>query len=92
MDDFDSKALKALMDTCRKAGVASFKGFGVEFTLADDKQQAPKRKRRAKVMTEHQMQQELSGAPDEGFESDSLSEDALLFYSVTDNNTEEKEQ
>jgi len=35
MDSFDAKALKRLADTCRKAGISNFKGYGVEFTLSD---------------------------------------------------------
>lgn len=34
-ENLDLKLLKKLADACRKAGISSFKGHGIEFTLGD---------------------------------------------------------
>lgn len=38
MDLKDPKSLRKLASACRKSGITSFKGFGVEFTLAPQEQ------------------------------------------------------
>ncbi len=73
MDLPDPKALKKLADACRKAGITSFKGNGFEFTLGD-KPGAAKPKAAP----------EASG--NDSFSSDSISEEALLFWSVGGDN------
>ena len=72
MDSLSPKDLKQLADACRKAGIESFKGFGVEFTLAP-KQQAKVAKPKAKV----------NHSPDKDIETEELSQDEMLFWSVT---------
>lgn len=77
MDTPDFKTLKKLADACRKAGIETFKGFGFEFTLSSS---APL----SNYKTKKAAQPSYSGLTDPPFESDSLSEDDLLFYSVQD--------
>ncbi len=74
----DAKALLKLAKACRAAGIVSFEGEGIKFTLSE---QAPenRRKSRAKAVT-------VSPAdlgPNE-VESDDLSPEALLFWSTGD--------
>jgi hypothetical protein len=69
------KELKALADACRKAGIKSFKGMGMEFTLADE---APEPRRRSK-----RPQAEFE-AQSEAFVSEMPSDEALLFWSAPD--------
>lgn len=65
---FNPKALKQLADVCRKAGIKTFKGFGFEFTLADELPQ-----KRAKSP---------GGAHTQGaVESDEPSAEELMFWS-----------
>ena len=52
--DFDPKSLKKLADACRKAGITTFKGFGMEFTLAPQTQ--PKVVKRASKQTQADQQ------------------------------------
>ena len=67
-----AKEIKRLADSCRKAGIKTFKGYGVEFTLSDE---APlSNYKKSKHVT-------APSAVDTKFESDSLSEDDLLFWS-----------
>lgn len=72
MDSLSPKDLKKLADSCRKAGIKSFKGYGVEFTLSDD---AP--------VSNYKRTKGNTPQPDNGkaFESDTLSEEALLMWS-----------
>lgn len=67
------KELKKLADTCRKAGISSFKNDEVEFTLITAFPQAPSRNRSKKqplVVDETQIQTE-----------DNMSEQDILFWS-----------
>lgn len=68
-----AKELKKLADACRKAGIISFKGGGIEFTLSDE---APisshKRAKAAKVAFVEQGD----------IETDSPSPEELLMWSV----------
>lgn len=70
MDFPDPKALKKLADACRKAGIKSFKGYGLEFTL-DDRQ--PEH-RSSKAKHNHGEQGDI--------ESTSLSPEELMFWST----------
>lgn len=72
MDQLSPKDLKKLAAACRAAGIKSFEGYGIKFTLSDD---APvSNYKRTKGVT----------PPDTGkaFESDTLSEEALLMWSA----------
>jgi hypothetical protein len=70
--DYDT--LKKLADICRKAGIKHFKNSELEFTLTDE---APVSKYKRK-------QAELSSGPviDNTFESESLTDEALLLWST----------
>lgn len=72
----DYKILKKLADSCRKAGIKSFKGFGMEFTLSDD---LPVSTYKQSKMTKVESSSTVLG--DDGIETDSLSEDALMMWS-----------
>lgn len=77
MDAPDFKVLKKLADACRKAGIKQFKGHGMEFTLTDE---APvSNYKKAKVS-----KVDSTTGNDEPFESNSLPEEALLFWSAND--------
>lgn len=71
----DYKALKKLADACRKAGIKTFKGDGIEFTLTDE---AP--------VSQYKQTKRATAVPanliEDAFTSDSLPEDALLFWSA----------
>lgn len=71
MDSLSPKDLKKLADACRKAGIESFKGFGVEFTLAP-KEQRKVAKSKGKV----------NPGPDKDIETEELSATDMLFWSV----------
>lgn len=76
-----AKELKKLADSCRKAGIKAFKGYGIEFTLSDD---APTPTRRRKPGVDI-----IKRAVDDpndvsAFISDELTEEALLFWSTGD--------
>lgn len=70
------KQLKKLADTCRKSGIKHFKNAEFEFTLTDD---APIYRSRSKNKTSEV-------EPNSVFQTETLSEEELLFYSVS--NTE----
>lgn len=78
------KELKKLAAACRKAGISHFKSADYEFTLTED---APKSAYKLKTGT-HEPQ---AGANDK-FESDSLSESDLMFWSVGNPLGETKEE
>lgn len=69
------KVLKKLADACRKAGINSFKGFGFEFTLDDNYAPATSKKKPIKV-------DNSAPTAEERFETDTLSEEDLLFWSA----------
>jgi hypothetical protein len=73
------KELKRLADMCRKAGIKSFKSPQFEFTLTDD---APVSNYKRKQQTARSNQLETPSAANSPFESDSLGEDELLFWST----------
>lgn len=82
----DYKALKKLADTCRKVGIKSFKNADLEFTLSDDfvAKQATKRSRNAG-------KENTSSIAHDIIQSDTLTEDQLLFYSTVDPSQETKQ-
>lgn len=74
------KELKKLAAACRLAGIKTYKGEGFEFTLSEE----------APPVSNYKKKQ-MAGAPEqpktsqsESFESDSLSDDALMFWSSGD--------
>lgn len=71
-----TKELKKLADTCRKAGIKSFKNADFEFTLSD---QGPisNYKKRTKAISEPKSQ-------DNSIVTDSLTEEQLLMWSVAE--------
>lgn len=70
------KELKKLADACRKAGIKHFKSADYEFTLTDD---APVS---AYKQSKSTSARQNASAPDTKFESDSLTQDELLFWST----------
>lgn len=71
MDLPDFKQLKQLADTCRKSGIKTFKGFGMEFTLTDE----------APVSTYKRKAADVADTSNE-LADESLSPEALLFWST----------
>lgn len=71
MEALDPKKLAALVKACRKAGIIEFKGYGVEFTIgAEPQPKVSKRQSKQAVQTSDKI------------ETDSLTDEELLFYSV----------
>lgn len=71
--DIDFKQLKRLADACRKAGIKSFKGHGIEFTL-DDRYEPPKPRGKSAQKQNH-------GVTDQ-IETNSLTPEELMFWST----------
>lgn len=67
------KELKKIAAACRKAGISHFKSADYEFTLTDE---APK--------SAYKQSKASAADSSEKFESDSLSKEELLFWSVGD--------
>lgn len=81
-DQPDLKLLKKLADACRKAGIQTFKGHGIEFTLSHV---APESNyRRAKKSP-------VSEATQGPIETDGLTQEELLFWSTGEGHTEKAE-
>lgn len=72
------KELKKLATACRKAGIKSLKCEGFEFTLAD---QMPETKTARKKAT--QSSGDLQSVIDADFESEGLTQDQLINWSVS---------
>lgn len=91
--DFSTKDLKKLADTCRKAGISTFKGFGVEFTLGAVPHKA-RRESKAHLSTFEQevlkSQQTPVKAVSEPIKTDTLTEMDLLFWSAGNGQPEEE--
>lgn len=68
----DTKALKKLADMCRKAGIKHYKCADFEFELSDSVPELKTSKRKPS----------LTDSIDNPFQSDSLTEQQMLFYSV----------
>jgi hypothetical protein len=79
MDLPDYKQLKKLADACRKAGIKTFKGFGMEFTLTDE---APVSNYKQTKKSDSPATKPFYTDVDSKIESDSLSDEALLFWSA----------
>lgn len=83
MEQIDLKALAKLAAACRKAGIKTYKGHGIEFTLSDDepvKATRPSRRRTAPVQSSSKDSTTSTGAAD--IETDELDDYAMLMYSV----------
>lgn len=78
----DLKQLKKFADTCRKAGIKSFKNAEFEFTLAEEAPMSTYKKR-VQVVKEQT-------TPIEESESEplSLTEEELLYWSLTEEPSE----
>lgn len=70
------KELKRLAAACRKAGISHFKSADYEFTLTEEQPKSTYRRNKAELSTKP------SQASDSRFESDTLEDDALLFWST----------
>lgn len=82
MADFpDYKNLKKLADSCRKAGIKSFKGFGMEFTLTDDAPQSAYKLSKSVRKAAPELTPTTDGS--DAIETDSLSDDELMMWSST---------
>ncbi len=80
MNATEIKTLKKLADACRKAGIRSFKCKEFEFELTDE---VPAQSTR-RSKTAHNAPEGVLNDPDKAFESDSLTPEQLLAWSVTD--------
>lgn len=70
----DLKLLKKLADQCRKSGIKEFKGYGMEFSLADHVPASNYKKSKEKQFyTQEEVETEGT-----------LTEDELLFWSTAD--------
>ena len=72
----NAKDLKKLAKACRAAGIKSYKDQHLEFTLTDDSPSTTRKSRMIKST------QNLAQSVDSAFETDTLSQDALLMWSV----------
>lgn len=79
-----AKEIKKLADACRKAGIISFKGCGIEFTLSDEAPRSPAQRRAQATPVQFVEQTDV--------ETDDLTPDQLLFYSVGGGVTAEDEK
>lgn len=71
METPNLKLLKKLADSCRKAGIKEFEGYGFKFTLSD-------------VLPEKKSSKITQLNTNDDFETDSLTEEQLLNWSVTE--------
>lgn len=78
--DIKPNDLKKWASACRKAGIKSFKGEGFEFTLTDDQPLSYYKRRKLKS---NPAASSLI-TPQEMIETDTLTEDQLLFWSGED--------
>ena len=85
MDLQDPKALKKLVDSCRKAGITTFKGFGVEFTVGPEPEKRHRRKAERTIEVQGPNGKERIAAyaapKDETIHTDTPTEEELLFWS-----------
>ena len=82
----DFKEIKKLAAMCRAAGIHSFKCADYEFTLTHEAPVSPYKKRQAT-----KTKQSVTNATiNEQFETDSLTEEQLLNWSVRDPSVDEK--
>lgn len=70
------KELKRLAAACRAAGISSFKGDGVEFTLSDEAPVSKYKKSKAKIKSTNYSREVY-----QNIETDEPSPEALLFWS-----------
>lgn len=65
----DAKQLKKLADACRKAGIKTFKGYGLEFTLSDIEPATKSSKKKAAQTSD-------------SLESEELTDEQIMFWSA----------
>lgn len=75
----DHKALKRLADACRKAGIKTFKNADFEFTLTEDAPLSNYVRKKRSIRPE-----EDTGVDSETFKTDTLTDDQLLFWSLSE--------
>jgi hypothetical protein len=78
----NAKELAALAKACRKAGISTFKGGGIEFTLTDAIPSAKSPKKAAKE----------AAATSNEIENDDLPYESMLHWSVHGIEKDEKDQ
>lgn len=78
----DLKQLKKLVLACRKAGIKQFKCADYEFTLTDLEPSTIRKSQIVQKKSNTLMDQALSQEDD--FDTDSLTEDQLLMWSVSE--------
>ncbi len=71
----DPKALKKLVETCRKVGIKTFKGEGFEFTLTDESPKVVKQKQVTAPV--------IASTPDEFDSGPIMTEEQMLYWSTT---------
>ncbi len=74
----DHKSLKKLADTCRKAGIKSYKCAEFEFTLSDEGP-ISNYKKKLQMSTESG---QSAPATNDIFKTDTLTDEQLLFWSI----------
>lgn len=84
----NTKELKKLADACRKAGIKHFKNADFEFTLSED---GPISNYKKRSLAKSQIQEPGSQITN-SIASDTLTEDALLFWSSGELDKEESTQ
>lgn len=75
----DHKALKRLADACRKAGIKTFKNADFEFTLTEDAPLSNYVRKKRSIRPE-----EDTGVDSATFKTDTLTDDQLLFWSLSE--------
>lgn len=78
MDKADLNFLKELAKACRKAGIASFKGHGVEFELGD----IPSNKKTTSPTKSAKKKKVVLSTPDGDIETDAPTDAEILYWSV----------
>jgi hypothetical protein len=76
----DLKALDKIIALCRKRGVKVIKIDNIELTLSEEAPVSAYKQTKAAKKSAYKLTKETD--PMAGFESDSLTEDQLLFFSV----------
>lgn len=74
----DYKALSKLASACRKAGIKSFKNAEFEFVLTDE---APQSAYKRRMLNQPKVKEAYAPASAALIETDTLTEDQLLFWS-----------
>ena len=81
MSNINIKDLKALVNTCRKLGIKTFKTAEYEFTLADHEPKPIVRRPKSSLKPKSELQQQLDELNDV-IPGDMPSDESLLFWSA----------